>query len=55
MVGDISMRDGNPYVHLHAVVAFADGSTKAGHMLEANAAPIAEITVVATHTGSRSP
>lgn len=53
MVGDISMRDGKPYVHVHAVVAFDDGSTKAGHMLEANVAPIAEITVVATHTGSK--
>jgi predicted DNA-binding protein with PD1-like motif len=48
LVGDISERDGKPVVHLHAVVAFADGSTKAGHVIEAHVAPIAEIAVVAT-------
>jgi predicted DNA-binding protein with PD1-like motif len=30
------------------VVASADGSTKAGHLLEAHIAPVGEITVVAT-------
>jgi predicted DNA-binding protein with PD1-like motif len=48
LVGDIQLRDGKPYVHLHAVVAFADGSTKAGHVMEAHVAPVAEIVVVAT-------
>ena len=51
LVGDIAERDGKPYVHLHAVVAFADGSTKAGHVMEAHVAPIAEISVVATSIG----
>ena len=50
LVGDISERDGKPVVHLHAVVAFADGSTKAGHVIEAHVAPLAEIAVVATAT-----
>lgn len=48
LVGHISMRDGVPFVHLHAVVGFADGSTKAGHVMEARVAPLAEISVVAT-------
>jgi len=48
LVGDIQERDGKPYVHLHAVVAFADGSTRAGHVMEAHVAPVAEIAVVAT-------
>jgi predicted DNA-binding protein with PD1-like motif len=48
LVGNISMRNGQPYVHLHGVVAFSDGSTKGGHVIEAHVAPIAEITVVAT-------
>jgi len=52
LVGDIAERDGKPYVHLHAVVAFADGSTKAGHVMEAHVAPIAEISVVATSMGA---
>ena len=52
LVGDIAERDGKPVVHLHAVVAFADGSTKAGHVMEAHVAPLAEIAVVATEVGS---
>jgi uncharacterized protein len=51
LVGDIAERDGKPVVHLHAVVAFADGSTKAGHVIEAHVAPLAEIAVVATDVG----
>lgn len=48
LVGNISMRNGKPYVHLHGVVGLSDGSTRAGHVIEAHVAPIAEITVVAT-------
>lgn len=48
LVGHIAMRDGQPNVHLHAVVSFKDGSTKAGHVVEARVQPRAEITVVAT-------
>jgi predicted DNA-binding protein with PD1-like motif len=48
LVGHISMRDGKPYVHLHGVVGFKDGSTKAGHVIEAHIDPVAEISVVAT-------
>jgi predicted DNA-binding protein with PD1-like motif len=48
LIGDISSPNGKPYVHVHMVVASADGSTKAGHLLEAHIAPIGELTVVAT-------
>jgi predicted DNA-binding protein with PD1-like motif len=48
LVGDISTRNGAPYVHVHMVVGSADGSTKAGHLLEAHIAPVGELTVVAT-------
>jgi predicted DNA-binding protein with PD1-like motif len=51
LVGHIQSRDGVPSVHLHAVVALEDGSTKAGHVFEARVAPIAEISVVATSIG----
>jgi uncharacterized protein len=53
LTGHISMRDGVPSVHLHAVVGFADGSTKAGHVMEARVAPLAEISVVATGVDER--
>jgi predicted DNA-binding protein with PD1-like motif len=51
LTGHIQTRDGIPTVHLHAIVALKDGSTKAGHVFEAKVAPIAEISVVATSIG----
>ncbi len=33
-VGNISIRDGEPFVHAHVVLADHDGNTKAGHLLE---------------------
>jgi predicted DNA-binding protein with PD1-like motif len=51
LVGHIQSRDGVPSVHLHAVVSFRDGSTKAGHVVEARVAPLAEISLVATSIG----
>lgn len=51
LIGHIEMRDGAPYVHLHAIVALEDGSTKGGHVFELPVAPVAEISVVATSMG----
>jgi uncharacterized protein len=48
LLGDIYMRDGSPFIHVHMVVGSADGSTKAGHLVEARIAPLGELTVVAT-------
>ena len=48
LIGDISSPDGKPYVHIHMVVGSADGSTKAGHLIEAHIEPVGELTVVAT-------
>jgi predicted DNA-binding protein with PD1-like motif len=48
LIGNISEFRGHPYVHVHAVVAFSDGSTKGGHVIEAHVDPIAEIYVVTT-------
>jgi predicted DNA-binding protein with PD1-like motif len=53
LIGNISSRNGHPYVHLHGVVAFSDGSTKGGHVIEAHVDPIAEIYIVTT--GQESP
>ena len=33
-VGNISMKDGVPFVHAHAVLADQNGNVKAGHLLE---------------------
>ena len=48
LVGNISVRDGSPYVHIHVVVSFADGSTRGGHLIDAHISPIAEIVIVET-------
>ena len=33
-IGNISVKDGRPFVHAHAVLADKNGNTKAGHLLE---------------------
>ena len=33
-IGNISVKDGKPFVHAHAVLADKNGNTKAGHLLE---------------------
>jgi predicted DNA-binding protein with PD1-like motif len=48
LIGDISLRNGEPYVHVHMIVGSSDGSTKGGHLIEARIAPLGELTVVAT-------
>ena len=45
--GTVSLRNGVPSVHLHAVLALSDGSTVGGHVLELNVSPIAEVTILA--------
>jgi predicted DNA-binding protein with PD1-like motif len=48
LVGTVSLRDGVPSVHLHAVIALADGTTRGGHVLALNVAPVAELTLLVT-------
>jgi predicted DNA-binding protein with PD1-like motif len=48
LVGNISMRDGTPYLHAHGVVSLSDGSTRGGHLIATRVNPLAEVTVVAT-------
>lgn len=48
LTGNITLRDGQPVIHAHAVLGLADGSSRAGHVVSAHVSPIAEITVVAT-------
>lgn len=33
-VGNISLRDGEPFAHIHVVLADEEGNTKAGHLFE---------------------
>ena len=33
-IGNISLKEGEPFVHAHAIIADQNGNTKAGHLLE---------------------
>jgi len=48
LMGGVSDVRGHPYVHLHGVVAFSDGSTKGGHVIALHVNPLVEIYLVTT-------
>jgi hypothetical protein len=45
MSGDIALYHGNPVVHTHMVVGSPDGTTRAGHVLDAYVSPTLEVMV----------
>ncbi|MGN6534978.1 MAG: PPC domain-containing DNA-binding protein [Mesorhizobium sp.] len=48
-IGDIAAGDdGEPSLHLHAVLGLSDGSTRGGHLLEAIVRPTLEVMVTET-------
>jgi hypothetical protein len=47
LIGDIATGDdGNPSLHVHAVLGLSDGTTRGGHLMEAIVRPTLEVTVV---------
>ena len=47
LIGDIAAGDdGQPSLHLHAVLGLADGTTRGGHFLEGIVRPTLEVTIV---------
>jgi uncharacterized protein len=45
MSGDIALYQGKPVVHTHMVVGNCDGTTRAGHVLDAYVSPTLEVMV----------
>ena len=43
LIGDVALKDGEPSVHAHLVVAKRDGSAWGGHLLEARVRPTLEL------------
>jgi uncharacterized protein len=43
MSGDIALYQGKPVVHTHMVVGYPDGTTRAGHVLNATVSPTLEV------------
>jgi uncharacterized protein len=46
LLGDVAVSDGEPALHLHAVLGKPDGSTVGGHLLEGHVRPTLEITLI---------
>jgi predicted DNA-binding protein with PD1-like motif len=45
MSGDIALYQGKPIVHTHMVLGAPDGTTRGGHVLDANVSPTLEVMV----------
>lgn len=48
LIGDVALKDGQPSVHAHIVVAKRDGSAWGGHLLEARVRPTLELILEET-------
>lgn len=46
LVGNIAVKDGSPFVHVHAVLGDEDFSTFGGHLFEARVAVTTEVSIV---------
>ena len=45
LIGDVTLKDGEPIVHAHAVIGRKDGTAHGGHLLEARVRPTCEAIV----------
>jgi predicted DNA-binding protein with PD1-like motif len=43
LMGDVALKDGEPVVHAHAVIAKKDGTAHGGHLLNASVRPNCEV------------
>jgi predicted DNA-binding protein with PD1-like motif len=50
LIGDIASKDGEPQVHMHAVLGQENGGALAGHLLEAQVRPTLEIMLTESPT-----
>ena len=49
LIGDVAESDeGQPSLHVHAVLGLSNGSTRGGHLLEAIVRPTLEVTIIET-------
>lgn len=48
-LGNVSLRDGKPFIHLHLVLSEADGTAKGGHAMEGCRAFVVEACFRALH------
>jgi predicted DNA-binding protein with PD1-like motif len=46
LIGDVAIADGQPSLHVHAVLGRPDGSVVGGHLLEAHVRPTLEVILI---------
>jgi hypothetical protein len=46
--GTVSYKDGKANVHVHAIMSLSDGTTRGGHLVSAEVAPIMQVYVLET-------
>jgi uncharacterized protein len=45
LTGNVALMDGEPFLHVHAVLGLPDGSTRGGHLLTAHVWPTLEVVL----------
>ncbi|MGA2812962.1 MAG: PPC domain-containing DNA-binding protein [Candidatus Acidiferrum sp.] len=50
LIGDIALKDNQPQVHAHMIVARQDGTAHGGHLLEAHVRPTCELILTESAT-----
>jgi predicted DNA-binding protein with PD1-like motif len=48
LIGDITLENGKPKVHAHAVISKADGTAHGGHLVEGHVRPTLEVVMTET-------
>jgi predicted DNA-binding protein with PD1-like motif len=53
LTGNLALRDGQPFFHVHAVLGLPDGSTRGGHLVRAHVWPMLEVVLTTWTTPAR--
>lgn len=48
LIGDVSLKDGDPKLHMHAVLGSDNGNALGGHLLEGHVRPTLEVVITET-------
>jgi predicted DNA-binding protein with PD1-like motif len=53
LLGNITLKDGKPFLHAHATFGRRDASVVGGHVLSATVSPLLEVVITATENTAR--
>lgn len=46
LIGDVTLEEGEPKIHAHAVLGLSDGTTRGGHLVSAHVRPTLELILI---------